>query len=216
MSGRFITFEGNEGGGKSTQIQLLADRVAALGRTVVRLREPGGTRLGEEIRHLLKHSDAGAGMAPEAELLLMNASRAQLVREIIRPALASGAVVLSDRFHDSTVVYQGHGRGLDLSRVREVIDLAIGDTVPDLTLFLDVPVAVSEERRRLRGRGKPEKDRFEEADRAFFERVEAGYRELAASEPARVRRIDATQSVEAVAEEVWKLVTMVLSVNRGA
>ena len=206
MPGLFITFEGNEGSGKSTQIQLLADHIAALGRKVVRLREPGGTKLGEEIRHLLKHSAAGDGMSPEAELLLMNASRAQLVREVIRPALAEGAVVLCDRFHDSTVVYQGHGRGLDLKQVRQVLDIAIGSTVPSLTLFLDVPLAVSEERRRLRGAGQPVKDRFEEADRAFFERIDAGYRQLAWSEPARFRLVDATRPVEEVAEAVWKAV----------
>jgi dTMP kinase len=211
MPGQFITFEGNEGSGKSTQIQLLSDRIVALGRNVVRLREPGGTKLGEEIRHLLKHSDAGAGMSPEAELLLMNASRAQLVREVIRPALASNAVVLSDRFHDSTVVYQGHGRGLDLGRVREVLDLAIGDTVPDLTLFLDVPVAVSEERRLTRGKGKPAKDRFEAADRAFFERVDQGYREVARAHPDRIRTVDATASVEEVSAAIWRAVKQLFS-----
>jgi dTMP kinase len=211
MPGRFITFEGNEGSGKSTQIQLLSDRIAALGRNVVRLREPGGTKLGEEIRHLLKHSDAGAGMSPEAELLLMNASRAQLVRELIRPALASNAVVLSDRFHDSTVVYQGYGRGLDLGRIREVLDLAIGDTLPDLTLFLDVPLAVSEERRLTRAKGKPAKDRFEEADRAFFERVDHGYREVARAHPDRIQTIDATASVGEVSAAIWRAVQPLFS-----
>jgi dTMP kinase len=210
MPGQFITFEGNEGSGKSTQIQLLSDRIAALGLNVVRLREPGGTKLGEEIRHLLKHSDAGAGMCPEAELLLMNASRAQLVREIIRPALASNAVVLSDRFHDSTVVYQGHGRGLDLNRVRQVLDLAIGQTVPDMTLFLDVPLSVSEERRQTRGKGKPANDRFEAADRAFFQRIDIGYREVAWADPARFRCIDATQSVEEVSAAIWEAVEPLL------
>lgn len=211
MLGRFITLEGNEGSGKSTQIQILADRIAALGRNVVRLREPGGTRLGEKIRHLLKHSDEGVGMAPETELLLMNASRAQLVRELIRPALEGGAIVLSDRFHDSTIVYQGYGRGLDLGPIRQVLDIAVGPTVPDLTLFLDVPVDVSEARRANRGQGKPVKDRFEEADRAFFERVEQGYRELAAAEPARIRRIDATASMEVVTAAIWREVEPLLA-----
>jgi dTMP kinase len=211
MTGRFISFEGNEGSGKSTQIKLLAERIAALGRTVVQLREPGGTRIGEEIRHLLKHSDANAGMTPETELLLMNASRAQLVREIIRPALASHAVILCDRFHDSTVVYQGYGRGLDLHRVREVLDLAIGETVPHLTLMLEVPIEVSEQRRTARGKGQPVRDRFEEADRAFFQRIHEGYQRVAEAEPQRIRRLDATRSVEEVAAAIWTAVEPLLA-----
>src|SRR5579884_564295 len=134
MSGLLISFEGSEGCGKSTQITLLADKLRALGRNVRLVREPGGTPIGEEIRHTLKHSDVNHGMTPEAELLLMNASRAQLVREVIRPGLASGEVVLCDRFYDSTTAYQGHGRGLDLKLVKAVIDFAVGDTRPALTL----------------------------------------------------------------------------------
>src|SRR5438034_11091937 len=138
-----ITFEGTEGGGKSTQIQILAQRLRAPGRPVRVLREPGGTPIGEEIRHTLKHSEANHAMTSETELLLMNASRAQLVREVIRPALAAGEIVLCDRFHDSTTAYQGYGRRLDLPSVRSVIDIAIGNTRPDLTLLLKVPVCVS-------------------------------------------------------------------------
>src|SRR5580704_16142382 len=114
MKGLFITFEGTEGSGKTTQIAALAERLRALGHTVRVLREPGGTPIGEEIRHTLKHSEANQNMTPETELLLMNASRAQLVREIIQPALAAGEIVLCDRFYDSTIAYQGFGRGLDL------------------------------------------------------------------------------------------------------
>ena len=128
MSGLFLTFEGNEGSGKSTQVARLARRLELMGREVVTLREPGGTPIGEEIRHTLKHSPANQAMTAEAELLLMNASRAQLVREIIRPALASGKVVLCDRFYDSTTAYQGYGRGLDVSVVRAVIEFAVGPT----------------------------------------------------------------------------------------
>ena len=135
----FITFEGTEGGGKSTQIQLLAERLRSAGCVVRVLREPGGTPIGEEIRHTLKHSEANHAMTSEAELLLMNASRAQLVREVIRPALAAGEVVLCDRFHDSTTAYQGYGRQLDLGRVAAVIDFAVGETRPDVTWLLDVP-----------------------------------------------------------------------------
>src|SRR6185295_12473481 len=187
MKGLFITFEGTEGGGKSTQVELLAGRLRSLGWIVRVLREPGGTPIGEEIRHILKHSEANHAMTKEAELLLMNASRAQLVREVIRPALAAGEIVLCDRFHDSTTAYQGHGRQIDLERVRAIIDFAVGDTRPHLTLLLDVPVAVSEARRLSRqkqllevpartdaGTGParlsfdgPLRDRMEEADRAF-------------------------------------------------
>src|SRR5579864_4877914 len=122
MKGLFITFEGTEGCGKSTQVRLLAERLTALGHRVRTLREPGGTPIGEEIRHTLKHSHQNHAMTGETELLLMNASRAQLVREIIRPALAAGEIVLCDRYFDSTTAYQGHGRGLDLKHVQTIID----------------------------------------------------------------------------------------------
>src|ERR1041385_4410800 len=142
--GLFITFEGTEGSGKSTQVALLAERLRASHRTVITLREPGGTPIGEEIRHTLKHSEANAAMTSEAELLLMNASRAQLVREVIRPALARGEIILCDRFYDSTTAYQGYGRQLDLTMVRAIIGAAVGDTRPQLTFLLHVPVAISE------------------------------------------------------------------------
>src|SRR5438552_14479794 len=125
MEGLFITFEGTEGSGKSTQIQRLAGRLSALGRKVITLREPGGTAIGEEIRHTLKHSSANHRMFPETELLLMNASRAQLVREVIRPSLCRGEIVLCDRFYDSTIVYQGFGRGLDMREIERVIHFAV-------------------------------------------------------------------------------------------
>src|ERR1035437_5474441 len=135
MKGAFITFEGTEGSGKTTQISRLAERLRAMGQRVRTLREPGGTPIGEEIRHTLKHSPANHAMTPEAELLLMNASRAQLVREVIRPALATGEVVLCDRFYDSPTAYQGYGRQLDLQMVRNMVDVAVGETRPDLTLL---------------------------------------------------------------------------------
>ena len=124
--GTFITFEGLEGCGKSTQVKLLAERLTQAGQVVRVLREPGGTPIGEEIRHTLKHSAHNAAMTPEAELLLMNASRAQLVREVIRPALAAGEIVVCDRFYDSTIAYQGYGREMDLARVKAIIDFAVG------------------------------------------------------------------------------------------
>lgn len=211
MKGVFITFEGTEGGGKSTQIQRVASRLQTAGRVVRTLREPGGTPIGEEIRHTLKHSPSNHAMTPEAELLLMNASRAQLVREVIRPALNAGEVVLCDRFYDSTTAYQGFGRQLDLALVRNVIDIAVGDTRPHLTLLLRVPIEVSEARRS--SRGSTQRDRFEEADREFFRRVERGYDAIAAAEPNRIRSIDATRSIEAVAEDVWRAVSQVIALT---
>src|SRR5690349_6975502 len=201
MPGIFITFEGTEGAGKSTQIKLLAERLQGSGKKVHLLREPGSTPIGEEIRQTLQHSSQNEAMTPEAELLLINAARAQLVREVIRPALKADEVVVCDRFYDSTVAYQGYGRGLDLSLVRQIIDFAVGDTRPQLTLFLHVPLAISEQRRA--GRPQEVRDRFEEAGRKFFERVEQGFLAIAKSESGRVKHVDATQSVEAVSEEVW-------------
>ena len=211
MKGLFITFEGTEGCGKSTQAGLLAERLRRTGQAVRVLREPGGTPIGEEIRHTLKHSRLNHAMTAEAELLLLNASRAQLVREAIRPALAAGEVVLCDRFYDSTVAYQGYGRQLDLKMVRTLIDFAVGETRPDLTLMLAVPLEVSEARRRQRqGNGPAVRDRFEEADRAFFERVEAGFRQIAAEEPQRVALIDSTREVEKVSADIWSRVASLL------
>jgi dTMP kinase len=169
-------------------------------------------------------------MTAEAELLLMNASRAQLVREVIRPALAQGEIVLCDRFYDSTTAYQGHGRQLDLALVQRIIDFAVGSTRPDLTLLLHVPLAVSQARRLSRhaellasSRSAPAKkgaspvnspsklrDRMEEADAHFFARVEKGYQSIAGAEPQRIRVIDATQSVEEVRARVWENVEPLL------
>jgi dTMP kinase len=228
MSGVFISFEGTEGSGKSTHIQLLAERLRAIGKTVRVLREPGGTPIGEEIRHTLKHSQQNQAMSAEAELLLMNASRAQLVRETIRPALASGDIVLCDRFYDSTIAYQGYGRGLDLKVVRAIIEFAVGRTQPNLTRLLSVPVGVSEARRAARqetilldlpgqklGRSgapvsEPVRDRMEEAGREFFDRVDKGYQAIAAAEPDRVSVIDSTQPLETVRAAIWRRVEPLL------
>jgi dTMP kinase len=205
MKGLLISFEGTEGCGKSTQIPLLASRLQAAGRAVKLVREPGGTPIGEEIRHTLKHSAANHSMTAEAELLLMNASRAQLVREVIRPALAAGEIILCDRFYDSTTAYQGYGRGLNLKLIQKVIDFAVGDTRPQVTLLLHVPAEVSQARLASRQSTLPfVRDRIEEADRSFFERVVKGYRVLAEAEPERVKLIDAVDTVEAVHEKIWK------------
>ena len=211
MKGRFITFEGSEGSGKSTQVKLLAERLAALGHRVRTLREPGGTPFGEEIRHTLKHSHNNAAMTAEAELLLMNASRAQIVREVIRPALAAGEIILCDRFYDSTTAYQGYGRQLDLEKVKAVIEFAVGETKPDLTLFLHVPAEVSAERLRSRQTNLPfVRDRIEEADQKFFERVAHGFGVIAATEPQRVKFINGAQPVEAVCTNIWEMVRPLL------
>jgi dTMP kinase len=207
VSGCFISFEGGEGAGKTTQIQRLAARVRSMGFTVRELREPGGTPLGEKIRHLLKHDPDGRGMASETELLLMNASRAELVRSVIRPALNADEIVLCDRFYDSTVAYQGFGRGLDLDAVRSVIDLAVGATRPNLTLFLHVPPDFA--RGRVADR-RPEVagiDRFEAEQEVFFKRVADGFQRIAETEPGRFVTVDGTGPADVVAERVWNLVS---------
>jgi dTMP kinase len=207
VSGCFISFEGGEGAGKTTQIQRLAARVRSMGFTVRELREPGGTPLGEKIRHLLKHDPDGRGMASETELLLMNASRAELVRSVIRPALNADEIVLCDRFYDSTVAYQGFGRGLDLGAVRSVIDLAVGSTRPDLTLLLHVPPDVSRARVADRRPEAAGMDRFEAEHDAFFQRVAEGFRHIADAEPGRFVTVDGSGSVDGVAERIWQFVS---------
>jgi dTMP kinase len=209
--GTFITFEGSEGCGKSTQIELLTRHLRALGYRVRTAREPGGTPIGEEIRHTLKHSKSNSAMTAEAELLLMNASRAQLVREVIRPALNTGEIVVCDRFYDSTMAYQGYGRQLDLKMVQAIVDVAVGDTRPDLTLLLTVTPEVSELRRALRQSTMPfMRDRIEEADRQFFDRVDHGFATIAAADPNRFRVVEASGSIEGVSDRIWDLVRPVL------
>jgi dTMP kinase len=216
VKGLFITFEGNEGSGKSTQVPLLVEKLREWGHTVKVFREPGGTPIGEEIRHTLKHSHSNAAMTSEAELLLMNASRAQLVREVIRPALARGEIIVCDRFYDSTTAYQGYGRQLDLQTVKHVIELAVGPTHPDLTLFLKVPQAVSEERLRSRQSTMPFiRDRMEEADRAFFERVAKGYEAIAAAHPERIKVIPAIGTVEEIQSAIWRVVAPLAATRIG-
>jgi dTMP kinase len=193
-SGLFISIEGGEGAGKSTVIAALREALAATGREVVLTREPGGTPEGEAIRALLL--DPGNHLAAEAELLLMFASRAQLVRQLIRPALARGAVVVADRFTDASFAYQGGGRGLDMGCIAELERWAAG-LKPDLTLLLDVGVAQGLARARARG-GDP--DRIEREREDFFERVRATYLARAAAEPGRFRVVDASQPVQAVRE----------------
>ena len=211
MSGLFISFEGTEGCGKSTQITLLAERLRTYSHIVKLLREPGGTPIGEEIRHTLKHSQDNHAMTAEAELLLMTASRAQLVREIIRPALTAGEIVLCDRFYDSTVAYQGYGRGLDLAAIRELTDFAVGPTRPNLTLLLQISTETGATRLAARQASQAAvRDRFEEADGDFFVRVAKGYAAIASAEPNRVKTVDASGSIETVRAAIWRLVEPLL------
>ena len=198
--GWFITFEGNEGCGKSTQIRRLTADLERAGRRVVGVREPGGTPLGERIRHLLQHAPEGAGMCAETELLLFAASRAQLVREVIRPALARGAVVVSDRFLDSTTVYQGVARRLAAPDVAAINGFAVGDTLPDVTLVLDIPARLGMERVASRQGAVP--DRMEQEPAAFYEAVREGYLDLARARPERVRVVDGTEPEETVARAI--------------
>lgn len=191
--GRFITLEGGEGAGKSTLLAGLRDHIAARGIDLVQTREPGGTALGEAIREIVL-DPAQRGMTAEAELLLMFASRAQLTRKRIEPALAAGQWVLCDRFADASFAYQGGGRGQPMARIAELERWACDGLRPDLTLLLDLPVATG----RARAAGRGDTDRIEAEADAFFERVRATYRARAAAEPMRFRVLDAGQSVEAV------------------
>ncbi|CAN5326367.1 dTMP kinase [soil metagenome] len=195
-SGLLISIEGGEGAGKSSVRDAIATRLAAHGYDVVSTREPGGTEAGEAIRSLLL--DPAQTLAPEVELLLMFASRAQLVRELVQPALARGAAVLADRFTDASFAYQGGGRGLDMGRIAELERWAVG-IKPDLTFLLDVGVDVGLARARSRGAGL---DRIEREHDEFFERVRATYLARAAAEPARFRVVDASAPATSVLDAV--------------
>ncbi len=198
--GLFISFEGSEGCGKSTQIQRLAARLTGLGKSVLLTREPGGTEIGEHLRELLQHSKAGHAMCAETELLLFTASRAQLVREKIAPALAAGAVVLADRFLDSTTVYQGAARRLDPARVEAINCFAVGECVPARTFILDLDPAAARARLAARA-GAP--DRMESQSTAFFDAVRAGYLALARSGDARFHLLDAARPADEIADAIW-------------
>ena len=190
----FITFEGPDGSGKTTQIRLLADLLAGRGYNVLKLREPGGTPIGTQIRHVIHDLDNHA-MDPHTEFLLYSASRAQLVSEHIRPHLATGGIVICDRFSDSSLAYQGYGRGLDLNAVRQITQFATGGLKPDLTLYLDIDPERGLSRRSASGE---EWNRMDAQTLAFYERVRDGYYNLIAAEPARWIKIDADQSPEEV------------------
>jgi dTMP kinase len=211
MIGKFITLEGPEGSGKSTQAKIMIRRLAELGIEAMYTREPGGTALGEEIRNVLQHNQAGEAPCERAELLLFEASRNQLVEKVIRPALTEGTWVICDRFMDSTTAYQGYGRGLPVDEVKTIHHFTVNGVTPDLTLLLDLEVETGFERiaQRFLELGESA-DRFEQEERSFHERVRAGYLKLASEEPERFRIVDASQNPEAVSVDIWKIINQAL------
>ena len=207
MSGKFITFEGPEGSGKSTQIKRLAEQLEAQGITVFCTREPGGTATGEAIRNILQHNAAGEPLGERAELLLFAASRAQLVDHVISPALERDEWVLCDRYIDSTMAYQGFARGMDIEALDRINDFAINSRKPDLTLLLDLDIERGFQRLEERySNGKGSADRFEREARNFHFRVRDGYHKLAEREPERFCIVDADQTVDEVASSIWQMV----------
>ncbi len=197
----FITFEGLDYSGKSTQVNRVVDRLKRDGQPVLLVREPGGTEIGEKIRSILLDRKS-KGMTDISELMLFSASRVQLVSEVIQPALAAGTIVICDRFYDSTTAYQGWGRGINLEAIRAINTTATFGLVPDLTLYLDV--RLNEIERRMESSGA-RKDRMESNDKKFHERVRAGYLHVAETEQ-RFVVIDGERSIEVVHEEIWNLI----------
>jgi dTMP kinase len=205
----FITFEGTEGSGKSIQARMLVERLRASGRRVVATHEPGGTLLGTELRQLLLGRD-DLGIGARAEALLMNASRAQLVESLIRPALERGEVVVCDRFADSTRAYQGAGRGLSERDLDSVISFATAGTQPDMTMLLDVPVEVGLARKHAQDEG----NRFEAEALAFHARVRGAYQCMAAAAPDRWLCFEGTQPIEQLAASIWDVVSQRMGLER--
>jgi dTMP kinase len=212
--GIFISFEGGEGAGKSTQMALLERHLRSTGESAVALREPGGTEIGEEIRKILKGNSYGSPPTAEVELLLFLASRAQLVRERILPALRAGHIVLCDRYGDSTVAYQCGGRGLGEEDVELLHKFANGGAEPDLTVLLDI--SPEEGFRRIRSRRNGLADRMEKEPMEFFRRVRASYGRIAAKNPGRVRLVDASLPENAVHDEICSAVTDYVAASRTA
>jgi dTMP kinase len=210
--GLFITFEGGEGAGKTTQVGLLQQRLQRMGRALVVTREPGGTALGERLREIILRPSQRNPAPPDtpsqphmtatAELLLFLAARAELISEVITPAMAAGSIVLCDRYNDSTIAYQGYGRGLDLDAVRTACDLATGGLHPDLSILLDLPVGAGLARKA----GGGEWDAIGHESREFHERVRHGFHELAAAEPQRWLIVDAALPMEDVSDTIWQRV----------
>lgn len=204
-NGKLISFEGSEGSGKSTQIAHLAARLTEEGFDVITVREPGGTEIGEQIRNIIVHNSKGDEMCPETELLLFSAARAQLVREVIVPALMKGSIVLSDRYLDSSTVYQGIGRNLALGPVNHINHFAVGNVMPDITLVIDVPTEVSLQRIRQRASDLP--DRMERENIDFYRKVRAGYLLLAKEMPQRCIVLDGTTKEKLLSKAIWEAVS---------
>jgi dTMP kinase len=211
--GKLISFEGSEGSGKSSQIARLARHLETAGHEVVVTREPGGTEIGEQIRNIIVHNSRGDEMCAQTELLLFTAARAQLVRELIAPALTRGAIVLSDRFLDSSTVYQGIGRNLALDPVNQINRFAVGNVMPSLTIVIDVPAEVSLARIRQRASDLP--DRMERENIDFYKKVREGYLVLARSLPQRFYLVDGTEPLDAIEKNIWTEVQRLLAGGNG-
>lgn len=205
-AGRLISFEGSEGSGKSTQISLLAAQLQKLGKEVITTREPGGTEIGEQIRNIIVHNSKGDEMCPETELLLFTAARAQVVREVIVPALIAGKFVLSDRYLDSSTVYQGIARNLAADPVAQINRFAVGNVMPDITVIIDVPTEVSIARLKQRVTDLP--DRMERENIDFYNKVREGYLLLAKNMTDRVILVDGTRPIVQVAKAIWEHVQL--------
>ena len=204
MNGYFITFEGSEGCGKTTQIEALAKALEAEGKTVLITREPGGTIIGEKIRNLLQDPSHDNAISDMTELLLFSASRAELIASRIQPALDRGEIVICDRFYDSTYVYQGLGRAIDMIIVEQLNQITVGSLKPDLTILLDLDAKIGIQRAQSRQSG--ELDRIENESLAFFEAVREGYLELAKKETERFKIINGLLSVDQIKAIIWETV----------
>lgn len=197
----FITLEGPEGSGKSTQIKRLAKRLEAMGYPVITTREPGGTPIGDQIRQVLVRME-NKELHPRTEILLFLAARAQLVEQLIKPALQDGKIILCDRYGDSTLAYQGYGHGLDLEKLRQMLDFATDHLKPDLTILLDLDVKLG----LMRKKAEDEWNRLDAYEVLFHERVREGYLNLAREEPNRWRIVDASQGIDAVQEDLLRII----------
>jgi len=204
----FITLEGPEGSGKSTQIKRLANRLEAMGYPVVTTREPGGTPIGDQIRHVLMRME-NKELQPRTEILLFLAARAQLVEQVIKPALLDGKIILCDRYGDSTLAYQGYGHGLDLEQLRKMLDFATDHLKPDVTILLDLDVKTG----LMRKKAEDEWNRLDAYEVLFHERVREGYLKLAHEEPERWQIVDASQGIDAVQEDLFQIILDALENN---
>lgn len=209
MTGKFITFEGIDGSGKSTQLRILSGELRSRGLDVITTCEPGGTPLGRHLREAFLETEET--VSPLAELLLFAADRAQHVEFLVKPAIASGRVVISDRYADATTAYQGAGRGFEMAMVQEIIRLATGGLKPDLTLFFDIPVELALERTRKRDHAEAKSNRMDAETADFYSRVRDAYLEIAVAEPKRFKVVDASGSIDEIQSAAKSLVDKILT-----